>query len=121
MRSIAWPAPEVDGRPRVLATDAPLSRAVVIALLFVFAAAWFAGLENRTLLHPDEGRYAEIPREMVATSDWLTPRHNGLKYFEKPPLQYWVTALSYEAFGTHNWTARLWPALSTFLTALFLG
>ena len=107
--------------PRALALDPPLSRAIVIALLFVFAAAWFAGLEYRTLLHPDEGRYAEIPLEMVATGDWLTPRLNGLKYFEKPPLQYWVTAFAYETFGAHNWSARLWPALSTFLAALFLG
>ena len=82
---------------------------------------WFAGLDYRTLLHPDEGRYAEIPREMVVTGDWLSPRLNGLKYFEKPPLQSWVTALAYEAFGVHNWTARLWPALSTFLATLFLG
>src|SRR5437773_1342042 len=121
MRSIAWPAPEVDGTPRVLAPDAPLSRAVVIALLFVFAAAWFAGLENRTLLHPDEGRYAEIPREMVATGDWLTPRLNGLKYFEKPPLQYWLTAAAFSAFGIDEWTARLAPALATVLAALAIG
>jgi len=111
----------VQGTPSATARDTPLARPVLVALLFVFAVAWFAGLDSRTLLHPDEGRYAEIPREMVASGDWLTPRLNGLKYFEKPPLQYWATALAYEAFGVHNWTARLWPALSTFLAALFLG
>src|SRR5205823_8252882 len=100
---------------------AGLPRAVWIALCVMFAAAWFATLDVRKLQHPDEGRYAEIAREMVVMGDWLTPRLNGLKYFEKPPLQYWVTAFSYEVFGVHNWTARLWPALSTFLTALFLG
>ena len=72
-------------------------------------------------IHPDEGRYAEIAREMVATGDWVTPRLNGLKYFEKPPLQYWVTALAYEAFGVHEWTARLWPALAGFLAVLAIG
>ena len=104
-----------------MAHETPLARALLAALLLVFAIVWFAGLESRTLLHPDEGRYAEIPREMVASGDWLTPRLNGLKYFEKPPLQYWMTALAYEEFGVHNWSARLWPALSTFLAALFLG
>ena len=89
-------------------------------LILAFALVWFAGLDVRVLLHPDEGRYAEIPREMVVTGDWLTPRLNGLKYFEKPPLQYWMTAAAYEAFGVHHWTARLWTALSTFLAVLFV-
>src|SRR3954463_16193784 len=104
-----------------MSPDPPLTRRVLLAVIAAFALAWFAGLEYRTLLHPDEGRYAEIPREMVVSGDWITPRLNGLKYFEKPPLQYWVTAAAYEMFGVHNWTARLWPALSSFLAALFLG
>ena len=95
--------------------------AAVLALLLVFAAIWFANLEHRRLIHPDEGRYAEIPREMVVTGDWLTPRLNGLKYFEKPALQYWITAAAYETFGIHPWTARLWPALSGFLGVLFMA
>src|SRR5437588_2890016 len=98
-------------------SDAPLTRRALLALILISAIAWFAGLEYRTLLHPDEGRYAEIPREMVVLGDWLTPHLNGLKYLEKPPLQYWMTAAAYEAFGVHNWTARLWTALSTFLAA----
>ena len=74
----------------------------------VLALAWFVTLQVRPLLDPDEGRYAEIPREMVASGDWVTPRFDDLKYFEKPPLQYWATALAYEAFGVHEWSARLW-------------
>ena len=101
--------------------DAPLPRRALVALILVFALVWFAGIGSRTLIHPDEGRYAEIPREMVVTGNWLTPRLNGLKYFEKPPLQYWMTAVAYEAFGIAEWTARLWTALSTFGAALFLG
>jgi 4-amino-4-deoxy-L-arabinose transferase-like glycosyltransferase len=99
----------------------PLSRSALLVLLLVVAAVWFAGLECRTLMHPDEGRYSEIAREMAVSGDWLTPRLNGLKYFEKPPLQYWATAAAFDAFGIHNWTARLWPALTTFAATLFIG
>jgi len=81
---------------------------------------WFGTLNYRGLFIPDEGRYAEIPREMLSSGDWVTPRLDGLKYFEKPPLQYWATAASFAAFGEHDWSARLWPALTGFLAALLL-
>jgi 4-amino-4-deoxy-L-arabinose transferase-like glycosyltransferase len=76
----------------------------------LLAAAWFATVPQRPLLDPDEGRYAEIPREMLASGDWVTPRFNDLKYFEKPPLQYWATAMAYQVAGVHQWTSRLWGA-----------
>jgi 4-amino-4-deoxy-L-arabinose transferase-like glycosyltransferase len=107
--------------PVVDSRDAALSRSASIALVLLFALIWFANLDYRRLIHPDEGRYAEIPREMVATGDWLTPRLDGIKYFEKPALQYWLTAAAYEAFGIHQWTARLWPALAGFAGVLFIG
>jgi 4-amino-4-deoxy-L-arabinose transferase-like glycosyltransferase len=75
---------------------------------------WFGTLDERRLVRPDEGRYAEVPREMVASGDWVTPRLNAIKYFEKPALQYWATAITYEVFGEHQWSARLWPALTGF-------
>lgn len=87
-------------------------------LILAVAIIWFSNLEYRLLVKPDEGRYAEIPREMVASGDWVTPRLNNLKYFEKPPLQYWATAVAYEAFGEHQWTSRLWAALTGFLGLL---
>ncbi len=89
-----------------------------ILAILILALAWFGPLDYRKLVKPDEGRYAEIPREMVASGDWVTPRLNGLKYFEKPALQYWATASAYEVFGQHDWTARLWPALTSFLGIL---
>ena len=98
-----------------------LPRPALFALLLVFALIWFANLDYRRLIHPDEGRYAEIPREMVVTGDWLTPRLDGIKYFEKPALQYWLTGLFYDAFGVRQWSARLWPALAGFLGVLFIG
>ncbi|MCC6608523.1 MAG: glycosyltransferase family 39 protein [Burkholderiales bacterium] len=80
--------------------------------LLVFGLLWFGNLEYRDLVDPDEGRYAEIPREMAASGDWVTPRLNDLKYFEKPPLQYWATAAFYRVFGVDEWVGRLWPALT---------
>ncbi len=84
-------------------------------LWLALAVAWFATLAVCPLLDPDEGRYAEIPREMASSGDWVTPRLNGLKYFEKPALQYWATAGAYRLFGVSEWTARLWPAGLAFL------
>jgi len=89
-----------------------LSRRTLWLLLLALVVIWFGNLEYRYLIKPDEGRYAEIPREMVASGDWVTPRLNDLKYFEKPPLQYWATAVAYEVFGEHQWTSRLWTALT---------
>ena len=102
-------------------TPMPLRRSVLFALLFVFATLWFGTLDQRKLIRPDEGRYAEIAREMAVTGDFVTPRLNGLKYFEKPPLQYWATALAFRAFGEQHWVARLWPALTGFLAVLLVG
>ena len=96
----------------------PLPRNALWLLVTIFALVWFGTLEYRRLINPDEGRYAEIPREMVATGDWTTPRLNDIKYFYKPPLQYWATAAAFTVFGEHHWTARLWPALTGFLGIL---
>jgi 4-amino-4-deoxy-L-arabinose transferase-like glycosyltransferase len=74
----------------------------------VLAAVWLITIQIRPMLDPDEGRYAEIPREMVASGDWITPRLDGLKYFEKPALQYWATAALYTVVGLSNWSSRLW-------------
>ncbi|MDD5180049.1 MAG: glycosyltransferase family 39 protein [Gallionellaceae bacterium] len=89
-------------------------------LLLAVVVIWFGNIEYRKLIKPDEGRYAEIPREMVVSGDWVTPRLNGLKYFEKPPLQYWATAAAYTVFGEHHWTSRLWAALTGFAGLLLV-
>ena len=95
-------------------------------LIFFLALAvvWFGTLDYRRLIRTDEGRYADIPFEMMVSGDWLTPRLNGINYFEKPPLQYWATALAFKSFGVHEWTARLWSAATGFagvLLAWFCG
>jgi len=79
---------------------------------------WFATLSLRPLFNPDEGRYAEIAREMLAGGDWVIPHLNGLAYIEKPPLQYWATALSLRVFGQSEFAARFYTALSALGTVL---
>lgn len=100
---------------------ASLPRSAWWLMALVAAIAWFAPLDSRHLQHPDEGRYGEIAREMAASGDFVTPRLNDLKYFEKPPLQYWLGAITFGAFGVHEWTARLPTALAGFLAVLVVG
>ena len=89
-----------------------LSRPASSLIIVLLAALWLGSLGLRPLYKPDEARYGEIPREMVASGDWLTPRLNGFKYFEKPPLQYWATAAAFKVFGVSDWAARLWTGLA---------
>lgn len=91
------------------------SKILIWAVFFIFSAVWFYTLVPRTLVPTDEGRYAEMAREMVATGDWVTPRLNAIKYFEKPPLQAWMNALTFKLFGLGEWQARLWTGLTGFL------
>lgn len=96
-------------------TDARMEpQAIVAAGLVAMAvlAAWFGVLGLRELLPADEGRYAQIAREMAASGDWVTVRYNGLKYFEKPPFHIWMSALAFDVFGVGPWQARLWVAVS---------
>ncbi|MES2205410.1 MAG: glycosyltransferase family 39 protein [Pseudomonadota bacterium] len=93
-------------------------------VIFTLVLLWFLPLEYRDLIRPDEGRYAEIAREIWINHNWITPTLNGLHYFEKPPLQYWATSLFFHIFEPAAWTARLWPAITGFsgiLLTLWLG
>ena len=64
-----------------------------------FVVLWFATIGQRALIHPDEGRYAELSLAMLQSGDWVTPRLNGILYFEKPALLDWYgSALPGERF-----------------------
>ncbi|MFI5357798.1 MAG: glycosyltransferase family 39 protein [Opitutales bacterium] len=81
----------------------------LLLLLLAFGLLYGFRLGSYPLSNPDEGRYAEIPREMIATGDWVTPRLNGVNYFEKPPLVYWAGAVAQEIFGPAEWVIRAVP------------
>lgn len=101
--------------------EASLSRWAPVALFLVFAGVWFGSLGLRSLIHSDEGRYATLALEMARSGDWITPRLNGLLYFEKPAFQYWIGALSFRALGISEFSARLWPGMAGFLTVVVVG
>ena len=86
-----------------------------LILLWLAGTAWM-----RPLLLPDEGRYVGVAWEMLQSGDWLTPTINGLPFFHKPPLFYWITAAALGAFGPHELPARLAPLLGATASALSL-
>jgi len=88
------------------------------AVLIVAATLFFFHLGTYGLWEPDEGRYAEIPREMIATGDFILPHLNYVAYVEKPPLLYWLTALSFHLLGQTELAARMVPALSALVGVL---
>jgi len=88
---------------------------VSAAVLALAVAPWLAG---RGLQNPDETRYAEIPREMIARGDFVVPYLNGVPFFEKPVLTHWLEALSLLVFGPHEWALRLWALLCGIATVM---
>lgn len=89
-------------------------------LLTLFVGIYLLPLGFRPLMEPDETRYGEIPREMIASGNWISPRLNGLRYFEKPPLGYWLNGISILAFGENGFAIRLPSALSVGVSALLI-
>jgi len=86
-------------------------RLLVCAMLA--AILYLPALGRPALWEPDEGRYAEIAREMVLAHDYVTPRDNWVRYFEKPPLVYWAEALSIKLIGANELAVRVPAALAS--------
>lgn len=99
--------------------SAALAWVLATAGLAAVATLYVLGTRGFPLSEPDEARYAEIAREMLVRGDWITPHLNFVKYFEKPPLVYWATALAYVGFGISEFTARL-PVVVSGLATLVL-
>src|SRR3974390_1378782 len=97
---------------------------VYLAVVLVAAAVYLACAVSPPSLQDDvDAVQAQIARNMIASGDWVTPRLDGVIYLEKPPLIYWLIAVSYKVFGFHDWAARIPIALSAialcWITAAF--
>jgi 4-amino-4-deoxy-L-arabinose transferase-like glycosyltransferase len=97
-----------DGRVRLI----PLLVVLLLPAAILYPTLGFH------LIEPDEGRYAQIPKEMLLANSWVVPTLQGEPYLDKPPLLYWLVALSYHAFGITPAAARLVPAVCVHLTIL---
>jgi 4-amino-4-deoxy-L-arabinose transferase-like glycosyltransferase len=95
-------------------------RTSALALVIILPAALLYPCVSFRLLEPDEGRYAEIPREMLQRGEWVVPYLNAQPYLDKPPLLYWLVMGSYKVFGVHDWSARIPSALAIHATILML-
>lgn len=95
----------------------PAGRRNALLLITVYLLLYVLPLPIRPLASPDEVRYGEIAREMLASGDWVSPHLNGVRYFEKPALGHWLNAISLAAFGKNAFALRLPAALATGLTA----
>lgn len=82
--------------------------------------AFLYNIGGYPLMDNNEGLYASIAQWILHSNEWILPKLNGVLYLEKPPLLYWLMALSFKAFGVNEWAARLVPALSGAITSLFL-
>ncbi len=89
----------------------------LLVLALVAGGLLFPNL-SYPLMEPDEGRYAEIAREMVRSGDWVVPTLNHQAYLDKPPLFYWLAAGCLRLFGAHTWVVRLVPSLAAFVLIL---
>ncbi len=87
----------------------------VLVAVWLLALAWL-----RPLSDPDEGRYAVAALQMLRSGDWVTPALNGLPFFHKPPLYYWLAATGFQVAGVHEWVARLPSLLGAWLAAMSL-
>lgn len=114
----------LDDKTQMIVEASPGAKQPLFELIAVIAASAFAftfGLGAIGFLGPDEPRYAEVAREMFASGDYISTRLCGCLWFEKPVLQYWMSAVGYHLFGVTEFAARLPSALSALLTVTLVG
>ena len=114
----------LDDKTQMIVEASPGAKQPLFELIAVIAASAFAltfGLGAFGFLGPDEPRYAEVAREMFASGDYISTRLCVCLWFEKPVLQYWLSAVGYHLFGVNEFAARLPSALSALLTVTLVG
>jgi len=114
----------LDDKTQMIVEASPGAKQPLFELIAVITASAFAftfGLGRLGFLGPDEPRYAEVAREMFASGDYISTRLCGCLWFEKPVLQYWMSAVGYHLFGVSEFAARLPSALSALLTVTLVG
>jgi len=94
-------------RPKLSIRQLLIDFVIIAAFLGIFYAIWIG---SHALFTPDEGRYSEVAREMVASHDYITPRLDGVAFLDKPALYYWLQASAIQLFGLKEWALRFWPA-----------
>lgn len=92
----------------------------ILLLTLIISLLFGLFLGSFPLKTPDGARYAEIPREMLAMHQYITPHLNGIKYFDKPPLFYWMQCASIKLFGLSEWSMRFMNAFMGLLGCLFI-
>ncbi|MCE9618406.1 MAG: glycosyltransferase family 39 protein [Planctomycetes bacterium] len=97
------------------------ARAIAVRTALLFLLIYLIPLALRPIISPDESRYGAIALEMLHSKDWWTLKLLGLRYYEKPPLGYWLTAASMSLFGENAWALRLPAALAALATAVATG
>jgi 4-amino-4-deoxy-L-arabinose transferase-like glycosyltransferase len=112
-------APPSAARPAPAAAGA--SRFARLGILAVFLLIYAGGMFSPALFDDADSTHAEAAREMAAGGDWVTLHVNGIRYLEKAPLPYWLTALSYRAFGVSEFTTRLPMTLAVLSLVLLAG
>jgi 4-amino-4-deoxy-L-arabinose transferase len=96
------------------------AKTALLVLAIVFIGVYIVPLGLRPLVVPDEVRYGVIPAEMIDTGEWVVPHLVGIRYFEKPVLGYWLTAVSFLGFGENAFSLRLPSALMSGLAIVML-
>ncbi len=100
-----------------LETKPGFGRSRLLLPLVLTAVVYLASTANRAVIDYDEGHYAQAPLHMVESGDWVTPYVNGVRFLEKPPLMYWLTAVSFRIFGINEFALRLPTALAVIALA----
>jgi 4-amino-4-deoxy-L-arabinose transferase-like glycosyltransferase len=94
---------------------------IVALVIFIFLVLMLTTAGQWGLIETSEARYAEISREMVQSGDWLHPTLLNIYHYHKPPLTYWLTAISFSMFGINEFAVRFFLTFAFFLQVLLIS